>query len=173
MQESIEAKLKTLSDRLSEIEKQLIEESSNLNHEDLISLNKEFSNIQPIVDLYSKYLNVLNENTQAISLSKSEENEIKELALLEVDETQKLMQEILAELKLMLLPVDEDDEKSAFLEIRAGAGGDEAGIFSGNLFRMYSRLAEREKWTIEVISQKDAEHGGFKEIIAKISEREK
>ena len=110
MQESIEAKLKTLSDRLSEIEKQLIEESSNLNHEDLISLNKEFSNIQPIVDLYSKYLNVLNENTQAISLSKSEENEIKELALLEVDETQQLMQEILAEIKLMLLPVDEDDE---------------------------------------------------------------
>ena len=79
------------------------------------------------------------------------------------------MNEILGELKLMLLPVDEDDERSAFLEIRAGAGGDEAGIFSGNLFRMYSRLAEREKWIIEIISQKDAEHGGFKEIIAKIS----
>ena len=59
--------------------------------------------------------------------------------------------------------------KDQLLEIRAGAGGDEAGIFSGNLFRMYSRLAEREKWIIEIISQKDAEHGGFKEIIAKIS----
>ncbi len=148
MQDSIEAKLIKLSERLSEIEKQLIEESSTLNQDDLISLNKEFSHIQPIVDLYSKYLKVLDENTQAISLSKSDENEIK---------------------KLMLLPVDEDDERSAFLEIRAGAGGDEAGIFSGNLFRMYSRLAEREKWIIEIISQKDAEHGGFKEIIAKIS----
>ena len=169
MQDSIEAKLIKLSERLSEIEKQLIEESSTLNQDDLISLNKEFSHIQPIVDLYSKYLKVLDENTQAISLSKSDENEIKELAQIEVEETENSMNEILGELKLMLLPVDEDDERSAFLEIRAGAGGDEAGIFSGNLFRMYSRLAEREKWIIEIISQKDAEHGGFKEIIAKIS----
>ena len=169
MQDSIEAKLIKLSERLSEIEKQLIEESSTLNQDDLISLNKEFSHIQPIVDLYSKYLKLLDENTQAISLSKSDENEIKELAQIEIEETENSMNEILGELKLMLLPVDEDDERSAFLEIRAGAGGDEAGIFSGNLFRMYSRLAEREKWIIEIISQKDAEHGGFKEIIAKIS----
>ena len=169
MQDSIEAKLKKLSERLSGIEKQLIEESSTLNQDDLISLNKEFSHIQPIVGLYSKYLKVLDENIQAESLSKSDENEIQELAQTEMQETENLMNEILGELKLMLLPVDEDDERSAFLEIRAGAGGDEAGIFSGNLFRMYSRLAEREKWIIEIISQKDAEHGGFKEIIAKIS----
>ena len=169
MQYSIEAKLKKLSERLSDIEKKLIEESSTLNQDDLISLNKEFSHIQPIVDLYSKYLKVLDENIQATSLSKSNENEIKELAQTEVEETEDLMNEILEELKLMLLPVDEDDERSAFLEIRAGAGGDEAGIFSGNLFRMYSRLAEREKWIVEIISQKDAEHGGFKEIIARIS----
>ena len=169
MQDSIEAKLKKLSERLSGIEKQLIEESSTLNQDDLISLNKEFSHIQPIVGLYSKYLKALDENTQAESLSKSDENEIQELAQAEMQETENLMNEILGELKLMLLPVDEDDERSAFLEIRAGAGGDEAGIFTGNLFRMYSRLAEREKWIIEIISQKDAEHGGFKEIIAKIS----
>ena len=169
MQDSIEAKLIKLSERLSEIEKKLIEESSTLKQDDLISLNKEFSHIQPIVGLYSNYLKVLDENIQAVSLSKSDENEIKELAQIEVEETENSMSEILGELKLMLLPVDEDDERSAFLEIRAGAGGDEAGIFSGDLFRMYSRLAEREKWTIEIISQKDAEHGGFKEIIAKIS----
>ena len=140
MQDSIEAKLKKLSERLSGIEKQLIEESSTLNQDDLISLNKEFSHIQPIVGLYSKYLKALDENTQAESLSKSDENEIQELAQAEMQETENLMNEILGELKLMLLPVDEDDERSAFLEIRAGAGGDEAGIFTGNLFRMYLSL---------------------------------
>ena len=129
MQDSIEAKLIKLSERLSEIEKKLIEESSTLKQDDLISLNKEFSHIQPIVGLYSNYLKVLDENIQAVSLSKSDENEIKELAQIEVEETENSMSEILGELKLMLLPVDEDDERSAFLEIRAGAGGDEAGIF--------------------------------------------
>ena len=77
MQDSIEKKLIKLSKRLSEIEKQLIEESSTLNQDDLISLNKEFSHIQPIVGLYHKYLKVLDENIQAVSLSKSDENEIK------------------------------------------------------------------------------------------------
>jgi len=169
MQDSIEAKLIKLSERLSEIEKQLIEESSTLNQDDLISLNKEFSHIQPIVDLYSKYLKVLDENTQAISLSKSDENEIKELAQIEVEETENSMNEILGELKLMLLPVDEDDERSAFLEIRAGAGGDEAAIFAADLFRMYSRLSERQGWKVEIVNTKQSEPSGLKEAVVKIN----
>ena len=83
----------------------------------------------------------------------------------EVDKPEKLEQE----LKLMLLPKDSADDGSAFLEIRAGAGGDEASIFAGDLFRMYTRLAERERWNLEVIDIKQSEQGGLKEVVAKLA----
>ena len=102
-------------------------------------------------------------------MANEDDEEMREMAQEEIKEAKEAIERLTDELQILLLPKDPNDDRNCFLEIRAGAGGDEAGIFAGDLFRMYSKYAEKRGWRIEVMSSSEAEHGGYKEMIAKVS----
>lgn len=102
-------------------------------------------------------------------MAKEDDEEMREMAQEEIKDAKEAIERLTDELQILLLPKDPNDDRNCFLEIRAGAGGDEAGIFAGDLFRMYSKYAEKRGWRIEVMSSNEAEHGGYKEMIAKVS----
>lgn len=102
-------------------------------------------------------------------MAKEDDEEMREMAQEEIKDAKEAIERLADELQILLLPKDPNDDRNCFLEIRAGAGGDEAGIFAGDLFRMYSKYAEKRGWRIEVMSSNEAEHGGYKEMIAKVS----
>jgi peptide chain release factor 1 len=162
-------KLVKLKDRLNEIQDALVDSNTVKDIDKYTQLNKEFSELKPIVDKFEEYNETISRIQGAQSLLDSNDDEIKELAQIELDESQEKSDTYERELKFMLLPKDSADDGSAYLEIRAGAGGDEAGIFAGDLFRMYTRLAEREGWGIEIINTRPAEQGGLKEVVAKLT----
>ncbi len=159
-------------DRLEDIEKRYVYLSDKVNDPEVIADNekwrnlvKEQSELTPIVEKYKEYL----ECDKAVSEAKAmlEENledDFKALVKEEFAESSKKLEEIKEELKILLLPKDPNDEKNVIVEIRGGAGGDEANIFAGDLFRMYSRYAERIGWKIEIMNTNESEMGGFREI---------
>ena len=163
------AKLKKLKERLVEIEGLLIDSETIKDMENYTLLNKEFADLKPIVEKYQEYNSVLEAISDANEILESGDDDLKGLAEDELKESSGKPDKLEQELKLMLLPKDSADDGSAFLEIRAGAGGDEAGIFAGDLFRMYSRLAEREGWSVDVIDIKQAEQGGIREVVAQLN----
>ena len=169
MHDSMLHKLEKLRERLIEIQDTLVDSDTVKDIEKYTQLNKEFSDLKPIVEKFEEYNETIIRIQGANSILESEDDEIKELAQIELEESQEKSEKFERDLKFMLLPKDIADEGSAYLEIRAGAGGDEAGIFAGDLFRMYTRLAEREGWGIEVINSKPAEQGGLKEAVAKLT----
>ena len=169
MHNSMLLKLEKLKERLNEIQNALLDSETVKDIEKYTQLNKEFSELKPIVEKFDEYNETIIRNEGATSLLESEDDEIKELAQIELEESQQEAEIIARDLKFMLLPKDSADDGSAYLEIRAGAGGDEAGIFAGDLFRMYTRLAEREGWGIEIINTRPAEQGGLKEAVAKLT----
>ena len=169
MHDSMLHKLEKLRERLIEIQDTLVDSDTVKDIDKYTQLNKEFSDLKPIVEKFEEYNETITRIQGANSLLASEDDEIKELAQIELEESQEKSETFERDLKFMLLPKDIADEGSAYLEIRAGAGGDEAGIFAGDLFRMYTRLAEREGWGIEVINIKPAEQGGLKEVVAKLT----
>ncbi|MGY8807055.1 MAG: peptide chain release factor 1, partial [Gammaproteobacteria bacterium] len=162
------AKLGKLQIRLSEIEGLLIDSETIKDMENYTLLNKEFADLKPIVDKFKEYKAVVEAIKDANEIIESGDEDLVSLAEEELKESLDKPDLLEQELKVMLLPKDTADDGSAFLEIRAGAGGDEAGIFAGDLFRMYSRLAEREGWNIDVIDIKQAEQGGLKEVVAQL-----
>ena len=168
MHDSMLRKLDQLQERINEIQNLLVDSDTVKDIEKYTLLNKEFSELKPIVEKFDEYNEILESIKEANEIIDSGDKDLKSLAEDElkslVDKPEKLEQE----LKLMLLPKDSADAGSAFLEIRAGAGGDEASIFAGDLFRMYTRLAERESWNLEVIDIKQSEQGGLKEVVAKL-----
>jgi len=168
MHESMLAKLGKLQIRLSEIEGLLIDSETIKDMENYTLLNKEFADLKPIVDKFKEYKTVFEAIKDANEIIESGDEDLISLAEEELKESLDKPDLLEQELKVMLLPKDTADDGSAFLEIRAGAGGDEAGIFAGDLFRMYSRLAEREGWNIDVIDIKQAEQGGLKEVVAQL-----
>ena len=162
-------KLYQLQNRINEIESLLVDSETVKDIDKYTQLNKEFSELKPIVEKFHEYNEVIESIKDANEIINSDDEDLKILA---EDDLKKLSDkpEILEqELKLMLLPKDSADDGSAFLEIRAGAGGDEASIFAGDLFRMYSRLVEREGWNLEIIDIKPSEQGGLKEVVAKLN----
>ena len=125
--------------------------------------------MKPIVDKFNEYNQITKSIEDANEIINSGDKDLKILAEEELKESINKLEELEQELKLMLLPKDSADAGSAFLEIRSGAGGDEASIFAGDLFRMYTRLSEREGWSLEVIDIKPSEQGGLKEVVAKLN----
>ena len=168
MHDSMVIKLDKLNARLIEIEGLLIDSETVKDIEKYTLLNKEFADLKPIVDKYQEYNEVTDSIRDANEILELDDDELKTLAEDELKDIAGKPDKIEQELKVRLLPKDSADDGSAFLEIRAGAGGDEAGIFAGDLFRMYSRLAEREGWNIDVIDIKQAEQGGLKEVVAQL-----
>ncbi len=168
MHNSMLKKLDQLQNRIGEIESLLVDSETVKDIEKYTLLNKEFAELKPIVDKFEEYNQVAKNISDANEIIESGDQELKNLAEEEIKKVEGRPEILEKELKLMLLPKDSSDDGSAYLEIRSGAGGDEASIFAGDLFRMYSRLSEREGWNMEVIDIKQSEQGGLKEVVAKL-----
>ena len=132
---------------------------------------RALAELQPLVDRFREYKAVVEEATEASELLAGDDAELRELAELEVAELDGRREELLAAIKVLLLPRDPNDEKNVVLEIRAGTGGDEAGLFASDLFRMYARFAETEGWRVELLSLHETGVGAIKEVIALIEGR--
>ena len=169
MNQSILTKLEQLSMRLEEINALLSEQSVASDQNRFRELSIEHSQLSPVNDKYNEYLSTSRDIEAAAKLLDEEDKDIKEMAEEEINTGQNRLDELELELKKSLLPKDPNDSRDIIIEIRAGTGGDEASIFSGDLYRMYTRYVEKSKWQIEVLSSNLGEHGGFKEIIARIS----
>ena len=168
MHDSMKQKLDKLEQRFEEIQELLINPKITADIPKYTKLSKEFSEINPIIEKYIEYKSVIKRINDAKIIIEDEDSEIKELAEEDLKDLNGIPEQNLKDLQLMLLPKDSADDGSAYLEIRAGAGGDEASIFVGDLYRMYSRLAERQSWKIDIVNIKPAEYGGFKEVSIKI-----
>ena len=166
MKPTIASKLAQLSARLEELNALLSSEDVTRDLDNYRKLTREHAEIGPVVELFHAYQK--GERDVAAALDLTGDPEMRELAEPEVREGRQRLVEIEAELQKLLLPGDPSDERNIFLEIRAGTGGDESGLFAGDLFRMYVRYAERAGWKVELISESQSELGGYKEVIAKI-----
>ncbi len=159
-------KLNMLQVRLQDLNEELSSESATKDMERYKKISKEHSEILPVVDIYKEFMRLTKDIHDAKDMLS--DPEMKLFAQDEIDNDKEKILILEEQLQTLLLPKDPNDEKNIFLEIRAGAGGDESALFAGDIFRMYTRFAERMKWQIEVISSNESEVGGFKEIIAKI-----
>lgn len=131
--------------------------------------SRELSQLQEMVECYEEFNKLLKKQESANLLLEETDLELRQLAQEEINQYELEMKELYQKLQILLLPKDPDDHRNVYLEIRAGAGGDEAAIFVGNLFRMYAKYVEREQWQIEVVSSSPSEMGGFKEVISRIA----
>ncbi len=162
-----------IRDSLNNIQKKSVDLSTKLSDPNITSdinqltkLNKEYSEIKDVVENWIRYQKLEQSIEDLDSLANDEE--MKSLALEEKIQNEKELQKIEGEIMIQLLPKDKDDERNSFVELRAGAGGDEAAIFVGDLYRMYGRFAERNKWKVEKIKEIPLGTGGFKEIVIKV-----
>src|SRR6202142_3490557 len=166
MKASLAHKLGQLSQRLEEVDRELSREDVVADLDNYRRLSREHAEIAPVVALYRKYCQV--ENDAASAQTMLVDPDMRELAEAEIESAKEALEALEARLQTELIPRDPNDERSVFLEIRAGTGGDESGLFAGDLFRMYSRYAERQGWKVEVVSANESELGGYKEIIARV-----
>ena len=167
MKSSMQNKLSALSKRIQELNNELSKEDATKDMKRFKKISKEHSDILPIVDIYNEYLKFNKDISDAKEMLNDPEMKI--FAQAEIDSGKEHLENIEKQLQKLLLPKDPNDEKNIFLEIRAGAGGDESALFVGDIFRMYTRYVERMHWQIEIISTNEAEIGGYKEVIAKIN----
>jgi len=131
-------------------------------------LSREYSQLEPIVKAWSDYNTAVDDLATAQEMANDSDPEMREMARDEIDAAESTIEHLQLELQKLLLPKDPRDENNVFIEIRAGTGGDEAAIFAGDLFKMYSRYAELQGWQVELINQREGEHGGFKEVVARL-----
>ena len=163
-------KLEAINHRYEETGRQIAEPDAMTDMKRYVKLNKEYRDLEPLIDVYYQYRNVLSNLEEAREILQNEkDDELREMAA-EETETLRLRIELLEEqIKLLLLPSDPQDEKNAVLEIRAGTGGDEASIFAGDLYRMYTRYCENKGWKVELTSMSPGTSGGFKEIVMTVT----
>ncbi|PCH64198.1 MAG: peptide chain release factor 1 [SAR86 cluster bacterium] len=168
MKQSIQNKLEHLKDRFDELQA-LLSDSEVINDQNRFrELSKEYAEIEPVVESFNQYLSVAEDLDEAREMQKDEDAEIRAMAEDEIKSALAQQAELEQELQKLLLPKDTKDSCNVFLEIRAGTGGDEAAIFSGDLFRMYSRYCELQRWKLEITTERQGEHGGYKEIIVRV-----
>jgi peptide chain release factor 1 len=163
---SIASKLGSLAARLEEVSRLLASEGVTADLDNYRKLTREHAEIAPVVELFAAYQR--SEDDFRTAEEMSADPAMREFAEGEIKQASERLAELEVELQRRLLPADPNDERSVFLELRAGTGGDESALFAGDLFRMYSRFAERQGWRVEVVSHSDGEVGGYKEIIARI-----
>ena len=168
MNTSIVAKLEKLSERVEEINALLADPGVIGNQNKFRELSMEYAQLTPVSECFHNYQQVVEDIAAAKVLMDDRDPEMREMGVEEFKSAEVRKEELELELQKLLLPKDPNDDSNIFLEIRAGAGGDEAAIFAGDLFRMYSRYAESKRWQVEVMSESLGEHGGYKEIIARI-----
>ena len=168
MKASILEKLQILSDRQEEVGALLSDPEVIGDQNRFRELSKEYAELEPVVKTYADYMQVQEAVSDAKLLLKDSDADMRDMAQEEMKEGGAQLDILEIELQKLLLPKDPNDEKNVFLEIRAGTGGDEAAIFSGDLFRMYSKYAESKRWKVEIVSESLGDHGGYKEIISRI-----
>ncbi len=167
MKPSIVTKLDHLSERLVEINQLLMQEGSTANMDNYRKLNREHAELTPVVELYHRYQQALLDISSAQEMMS--DPDMKEFAQEEINNAKTIIDNLDTELQKMLLPKDPNDERNIILEIRAGTGGDESALFSGDLLRMYTRYAERNRWQVEMMSESPSDLGGYKEVIIRVA----
>ena len=169
MKKSLRIKLENLSERLEELNALLADPQTIDDQTRFRSLSQEHAQITPVINCFNNYLHTLDSIEQAQQMLSDEDADMRTMAEEELTQAKQTQSELELELQKLLLPVDPNDTKNIFLEIRAGTGGDEAALFAGDLFRMYLRYAEQRHWQIETVSQSQGEHGGYKELILRVA----
>ena len=169
MKKSLELKLQHMLERFQEISRLLSEASVILDQNLFKALSKEYAQLESVVNCYEAYLEAKNTISSLQEFLDGDDKELASMAYEELDGAKKQMDALDDQLQWHLIPKDPDDDRNIYLEVRAGTGGDEAAIFAGDLYRMYNRYAENQGWQLELISASHGEHGGYKEIIARIS----
>lgn len=159
-------KLKLTEQKYEEISRKLTDMEVISDNKLYTSLMKEYKNLTPIVDKYREYVRCKKtmEDAKELLDEAGGDREMKELAQLEFDESREALEALGEELKILLLPKDPNDDKNVIIEIRGGAGGEEASLFAGSLFRMYTMYAEARRWKTEILNANETELGGFKEV---------
>jgi peptide chain release factor 1 len=168
MKDTIRNKLEQLADRCDEVGRMLAEPEVLDRMDRFRELSVEYARLQPLAQAFAGWKDVERQLAVARDMARDPDPEVREMAEQEARELAARLESGEAELQLALVPEDPLDESNVFLEIRAAAGGDEAAIFAGDLFRMYSRYAESKGWQVEVMSENRGEHGGYREIICRV-----
>ena len=170
MKESLRLRLDQMVDRYEEVTALLSDPSVISDNNKFRELSVEHSDLMDITTLWQNYVGAEKDQADAeVMLKEASDPDMKEMMQEEIDSARDTIVEMEEALNLMMLPKDPNDKVPAFLEIRAGTGGDEAAIFSGDLFRMYQKFAQNQGWTLEILSANEGEHGGYKEIITRVS----
>ena len=168
MKPSMLSKLQTLADRLEEINALLADPGVISNQNRFRELSREHAQIEPVVNCFVRYQETLENIEEAKGMLKDSDPDMRALGEDELAKEKQVQEELELELQKLLLPRDPNDDHNIYLEIRAGTGGDEAALFAGDLFRMYSRYAEQRRWQIEILSDHAGEHGGHKETLLRL-----
>lgn len=163
-------KLEGVKLRFDEVSQLITDPSIIADMKRYVKLNKEYKELEPIIDAYKRYKDILSNLDEARSIISTEKDpELREMAKMEIDELSGQVEPLEEEIKFLLIPKDPEDDKNAIVEIRAGTGGDEASIFAGDLYRMYLRYFEKRNWRTEVTHMSEGTVGGYKEIVMKVS----
>tara|TARA_Y100000996_G_scaffold386645_1_gene344827 strand:- start:3539 stop:4621 length:1083 start_codon:yes stop_codon:yes gene_type:complete len=168
VKETIKQKLITLVERFEEVEHLLSDADVISNQNQFRDLSKEYARLHPVTKDFTEYIQILDDIGAAEELRSSDDPEDRALGQEELEILTGRIERQEDALMLHLIPIDPDDNANLYLEIRAGTGGDEAALFAGDLFRMYKRYAENNKWKVEVLSLSEGDHGGYKEIISRV-----
>ena len=168
MKESIRLKLESLSERLEEINHLLSSPEVIGDQNKFRALSQEHAQLTPVVNCFKNYESTIADFNEAKRMLEDDDKDMREMAKEEFKEAKEQLEKLEDELQILMLPTDPNDDKNIFLEVRAGTGGDEAAIFAGDLYKMYTRYAESKRWTVELINESLGEHGGYKEVVVRI-----
>ncbi|TRY29338.1 peptide chain release factor 1 [Aliiglaciecola sp. M165] len=168
MKQSVISKLETLIERFEEVQALLSNAEIIADQDKFRALSKEYSQLEDVVKAFKQYQQAQEDLESAQEMMQEDDAEMREMAQEEYKSAKADIESLENELQILLLPRDPNDDSNCFIEIRAGAGGDEAAIFAGDLFRMYSRFVETQGWRLELINASEGEHGGYKEVVANI-----
>jgi len=163
-------KYESIKHRFEEIQQQITDPEIIADMKRYVKLNQEYKNLEKLVGVFREYKNLV-ENIESGKeiLEQESDQELREMAREEIEMAEELIPEKEKQIKFLLVPADPEDSKNAILEIRAGTGGDEASIFAGDLYRMYTKFCERKNWRMEITNVNEGTSGGFKEIVATIT----
>jgi peptide chain release factor 1 len=169
VKDSIRNKLETTRERFEELEGLMSDPDVIKDQDRFRDLRKEYARLQPIIGLFQQYETLSNDVTAATEMVNDSDEEVRQMGEEELAALEENRESLELGLQKALIPPDPHDDSNVYLEIRAGTGGDEAAIFAGDLFRMYSKYAEAMKWPMEIISAREGDHGGYKEIVSRVT----
>ena len=163
-------KLEAIQDRYYYLEEQLSDPATMKDMNKFKKVSKEYKSLEVLMEVHQEYKELLgNVNTAKDLLKESDDEEMKEMAKMELDELEPLVEPLEERIKVLLIPKDPEDEKDVIFEIRSGAGGDEASLFAGDLYRMYTKFFDTQKWKTEVVTVNEGTVGGYNKIVLEIS----